>query len=42
MAAKAEWEANKSSKPYGHRLKGNTGSKKPIPMNSVKPLADRF
>jgi len=41
-AAKAEWEADKSSKPNGYRLKGNAGSKKPIPMNSVKPLADRF
>ena len=27
-AAKAEWEANKCSKHYGYRLKGNAGSKR--------------
>jgi len=41
-AAKAEWEADKCSKHYGYRLKGNAGSNRPIPMNSVKPLAARF
>jgi len=41
-AAKAEWEADKSSKHHGYRLKGKAGSKRPIPMNSVKPLAARF
>jgi len=41
-AAKAEWEANKCSKHHGYRLKGKAGKKRPIPMNSVKPLAARF
>jgi len=41
-AAKAKWEANKCSKHHGYRLKGKAGSKRPIPMNSVKPLAARF
>jgi len=41
-AAKAEWEADKCSKHHGYRLKGKAGSKKPIPMNSVKPLTARF
>jgi hypothetical protein len=41
-AAKAEWEADKCSKHHGYRLKGKAGSKRPIPMNSVKPLAARF
>jgi len=37
-----QWEAKKCSKHYGYRLKGKAGSKRPIPMNSVKPLAARF
>ena len=41
-AAKAEWEADKCSKHHGYRLTGKAGSKRPIPMNIVKPLADRF
>jgi hypothetical protein len=41
-AAKAEWEADKCSKHHGYRLKGKAGSKRLIPMNSVKPLAARF
>ena len=41
-AAKAEWEADKCSKHHGYRLKGKAGSKRPIPMNSVKTLAVRF
>ena len=41
-AAKPEWEANKCSKHHGYRLKGKAGSKRPIPMKSVKPLAARF
>ena len=41
-AAKAKWEADKCSKHHGYRLKGKAGSKRPIPMNSVKPLAARF
>jgi ribonuclease HI len=40
--AKAEWEANKYSKHHCYRLKAKAGSKRPIPMNSVKPLAARF
>jgi hypothetical protein len=42
MAAKAEWVADKCSKHYGYKLKGTAGSKRPIPMNSVKPLAARY
>jgi ribonuclease HI len=42
MVAKAEWEADKCSKHHGYRLTGKAGSKRPIPMNSVKPLAARF
>jgi len=41
-AAKAEWEADKCSQHHGYGLKGKAGSKRPIPMNSVKPLAARF
>ena len=40
--AKAEWEADKCSKHHSYRLKGNARSKRPIPMNSVKPMAARF
>ena len=39
---KTEWEANKCSKHYGHRLKGNARSKRPVPLSSVKSLAARF
>jgi len=41
-AAKAEREVDKCSKHHGYRLNGKAGSKRPIPMNSVKPLAARF
>jgi hypothetical protein len=41
-AAKAQWEADKCSKHHGYRLKGKAGSKRPIRMNSAKPLAARF
>jgi hypothetical protein len=41
-AAKAEWEADKCSKHFSYRLKGKAGTKRPIPMTSVKPLAARF
>jgi hypothetical protein len=40
--AKADWEANKCSKHHSYRLKGKAGSKRPIPINSVKPLAARL
>jgi hypothetical protein len=40
--AKAQWEADKYSKHCGYRLKGKAGSKRPIPMTSVKSLAARF
>ena len=42
MAAMAKWEANKCNKHHGHQLKGKVGSKRPIAMNSVKPLAARI
>ena len=41
-AAKAEWEADKSSKHFSYRVKGRAGTKRPIPMTSVKPLDARF
>jgi hypothetical protein len=41
-AAKAEWEADKCSKHFSYRLKGKTGTKRPVPMTSVKSLATRF
>ena len=41
-AAKAKWEADKCSKHHGYRLKGKAESKRPIPMNRVKPLVARF
>ena len=40
--AKAQWEADKCSKHCGYKLKGKAGSKRPIPMTSVKSLAARF
>jgi len=42
LAAKAEWEAEKSSKHFGYRLKGKAGTKRPIPMTSVKLLAAKL
>jgi hypothetical protein len=41
-AAKAKWEADKCSKHCGYRLKGKAGSKRSVPMTSVKSLATRF
>jgi hypothetical protein len=41
-AAKVEWEADKCSMHHGYRLKFKAGSKRPIPMNSVKPLAGQW
>jgi len=41
-AAKAEWEADKCSKHFSCRLTGKAGTKRPIPMTRVKPLAARF
>jgi hypothetical protein len=41
-AAKAKWEADRCTKHYGYRLKGKAGSKRPVPMTSVKSLAARF
>jgi hypothetical protein len=40
--AKTQWEVDKCSEHYSYRLKGQAGSKRPIPKNSMKPLADRF
>jgi hypothetical protein len=39
---KAEWEAVKCCKHHGYRLKGKSGTRRPIPMNSVKPQAGKF
>jgi transposase-like protein len=41
-AAKAKWEADRCSKHFSYRLKGKAGTKRPIPMTSVKLLAARF
>jgi len=41
-AAKAKWEVDKCSKHFSYRLKGKTGTKRPVPMTSVKALATRF
>ena len=41
-AAKADWEADKCRKHHGYGLKCKAGSKRPIPMNSVKHLVARF
>jgi hypothetical protein len=41
-AAKAKWEADKCCKHFSYRLKGKTGTKRPVPMTSVKSLATRF
>jgi len=41
-AAKAEWEADKRSKYFSYRITGKAGTKRPIPMTSVKLLAARF
>jgi len=41
-AVKAEWEADKCSTDFSYRLKGKVGTKRPIPMTSVKPLAARL
>jgi len=41
-AAKAKWKANRYSKHYGYRLKGEAGTKRPVSMTSVKALAAMF
>jgi len=41
-AAKGRWEADKCSKHFSYRLKGKAGTKRPIPMTSMKLLAARF
>jgi len=40
-AAKATWEADKCNKHFSYRLKGKTGTKRPVPMTSVKSLGTR-
>ena len=41
-AAKAKWEPDKCSKHFSYRLKGKTGTKKPVPKTSLKSLATGF
>jgi hypothetical protein len=41
-AAKAKWEADKCSKHFSCRLKDKMGTKRPVPMTSVKSLPTRF
>jgi hypothetical protein len=40
--AKAKWKANMCRKHFSYRLKGRTGTKRPVPMTSVKSLASSF
>jgi len=42
LVAKAKWEADKCSKHFSYRLKGKTGTKRPVLMSSVKSLATWF
>jgi transposase-like protein len=41
-AAKAKWKADKCNKHFSYRLKGKTGTKRPVPMTNAKSLAARF
>jgi hypothetical protein len=41
-AAKVQWGADKCRKHFSYRLNGNTGTKIPVLMTSVKLLATRF
>jgi len=41
-AAMAKWEADKCSKHFSYRLKGKTGTRRPVPMTTVKSLATTF
>jgi len=41
-AANAKWEADKCRKYFSYRVKGKTGTKRPILMTSVKSLATRI
>ena len=41
-AAKAKWEADQCSKHFSDRVKGRTGTKRPVPMTRLKSLATRF
>jgi len=41
-AAKATREADKCSQHFGYRLKGRAGTKRPMPMTSMKSLAARI
>jgi hypothetical protein len=39
---KAKWEADRCSKHFSYRVKGKAGTKRPIPMTSIKSLAATF
>ena len=41
-AAKAKWEDDKCSKHFSNRLKGKPGTKRSVPLTSMKSLATRF
>jgi len=41
-AARAKWEVEKCSKHFSYRINGKTGTKRPVPMTSMKSLASRF
>ena len=41
-AAKARWEADRCGKHFSYRLKGKAGTKRPIPMTSMKLVAARI
>lgn len=38
----AKWEAAKSREDFSYRLTGKTGTKRPVPIRSIKLLATRF
>jgi len=40
-SAKAKWQADKCGRHFGYRLKGKAGTKRLIPMTSMKSLAAR-
>jgi hypothetical protein len=42
MVAKVQWEADKCSTQYSHRLLGNAGRMRFVPITSMKLLLAKF
>lgn len=40
--ANVKWEADNRNKHFSYRFKGQTGTKRPVPMTCVKLLATSF